>query len=183
MPVYRVDFANGEFYIGKCVDMRKRMISHRCPTGGGLKTWYPEKDVENAKHTIIEYETETETLLEIENRHIRLHLGDMLCLNRARPIRTEEERKEYEAQKQMRWQKENPDKLVDYNKRYNEKYAEEHGESRWKQYYNDEEKKAEVLRKQKERYANMTPEQKAHKLALGKIAKAKKKEAGKSLGE
>jgi hypothetical protein len=179
MPVYRVDFANGEFYIGKCVDMRQRLFQHKCPTGGGLKFWFPHLDINTAKMTAIDYETETETLLEVENRHIRLHLENELCLNKRRSIRTEEEAKKARAN----WHKEHPDMVAEYTKKYNEKYEAEHGESRWKQYYDTEEKKAEQQRKQRERYASMTPEQKAHKLELGKIAKAKKKEADKSLCE
>lgn len=161
MPIYRVDYLSGEFYIGKCGDLKKRMRDHRCVKGSGLAVWFPDKDITTATIREIGRENENETITEIEDRLIREHLGDPLCLNKNRGKRTPEEKKQQKKESYVKWIAEHPEKKAEYDAKWRENHA-EHKKEHDKQYY--EENKEMILARQKEKYRL-------------------KKEATKSLGE
>lgn len=140
MPIYRVDYLSGEFYIGKCGDLKKRMRDHRCVKGSGLAVWFPDKDITTATIREIGRENENETITEIEDRIIRQHLGDPLCLNKNRGQRTPEEKKQQKKESYVKWIAEHPEKKAEYDAVYRAKNYERMRQQQKEYYYK---KKAE----------------------------------------
>jgi len=195
MSVYRVDYLNGKFYIGKIShhDLKKRMREHRCVKGCGLATWYPDEDITTATIREIGRPTENETIAECEDRLIREVLGDANCLNKNRGHRTLEEKKQQKKESYVKYMAEHPEKKAEYDAVYNAKHAEEK-KSRHQVYYanNTEaylERQSEyyhtnrlaILAREKAKRDAMTPEEKQKKLDAMKAYREKKK-AEKSLG-
>jgi hypothetical protein len=142
MPIYRVDYLSGEFYIGKCGDLKKRMRDHRCRTGSGLAAWFADKDIMTATIREIGRESETETISEIEDRLIREHLEDPLCLNKNRGQRTPAEKKQQKKESYISYMAEHPEKKAEYDAVYRAKNIERIKQQQ-KEYYHK--KKAEKL--------------------------------------
>lgn len=189
MSVYRVDYLNGKFYVGKIThtDLKKRMREHRCVKGCGLATWYPEEDLTTATIREIGRPTPEEPLHLLEDRLIREVLGDANCLNKNRGHRTLDEVKQQKKESRIKFMAENPEKKAEYDASYRQRHLDELREKD-KTYY--EQNKEKVLDKQTEYYHKnkltiaardkakrdaMTPEQKQKKLDAMKEYRDKKK--------
>ena len=126
MSVYRVDYLNGKFYIGKIshYDLKKRMREHRCLKGCGLAVWHPEEDLTTATIREIGRPAENETIAECEDRLIREVLGDANCLNKNRGHRTLEEKKQQKKESYISYMAEHPEKKAEYDAVYRAKNIE-----------------------------------------------------------
>lgn len=189
MSVYRVDYLNGKFYIGKIShhDLKKRMREHRCVKGCGLATWHPEEDITTATIREIGRPAENETIAECEDRLIREVLGDANCLNKNRGHRTLDEVKQQKKESYVKYMEEHPEKKAEYDASYRQRHLDEM-RKKDKTYY--EQNKEKVLDKQTEYYHTnklailarekakrdaMTPEEKQKKLDAMKEYRDKKK--------
>jgi len=196
MSVYRVDFLNGKFYIGKIShhDLKKRMREHRCVKGCGLATWYPDEDISTATIREIGRPAENETIAECEDRLIREVLGDANCLNKNRGHRTLDEVKQQKKESYVKFMAAHPEKKAEYDAKWRENHAEEK-KSRHQVYYANNtasylERQTEyyhanrlaILAREKAKRDAQTPEEKQKKLDAMKVYREKKK-AEKSLGE
>ena len=142
MPIYRVDYLSGEFYIGKCGDLKKRMRDHRCVKGCGLAVWFPDKDITTATIREIGRENENETISEIEDRLIREHLEDPLCLNKNRGKRTPEEKKQQKKESYVKYMAEHPEKKAEYDAVYRAKNLERIKQQQREYYYKKKARKS-----------------------------------------
>jgi len=117
MSVYRVDYLNGKFYIGKVShhNLKKRMREHRCVKGCGLAVWFPDEDITTATIREIGRPTENETIAECEDRLIREVLGDANCLNKNRGHRTLDEVKQQKKESYVKYMAEHPEKKAEYD--------------------------------------------------------------------
>ena len=194
MSVYRVDFLNGKFYVGKIShhDLKKRMREHRCVKGCGLATWYPDEDITTATIREIGRPTENETIAECEDRLIREVLGDENCLNKNRGHRTLDEVKQQKKESHLKYMAEHPEKKAEYDASYRQRHLEERREHDKSYYEQNREKvldkqteyyhtnKLAILAREKAKRDAQTPEEKQKKLDAMKAYREKKK-AEKSL--
>jgi len=196
MSVYRVDYLNGKFYIGKVShhNLKKRMREHRCVKGCGLAVWFPDEDITTATIREIGRPTENETIAECEDRLIREVLGDANCLNKNRGHRTLDEVKQQKKESYVKYMAEHPEKKAEYDAVYRQRHLEERRASDKSYYEQNREKvldkqteyyhtnKLAILAREKAKRDAMTPEAKQKKLDAMKVYREKKK-AEKSLGE
>ena len=189
MSVYRVDYLNGKFYVGKIShhDLKKRMREHRCVKGCGLANWYPDEDITTATIREIGRPDLNETIAECEDRLIREVLGDANCLNKNRGHRTLDEVKQQKKESYVKYMAEHPEKKADYNNSYRQRHLEERREGDKLYYEQNKEKvlekqteyyhtnKLEILAREKAKRDAMTPEEKQKKLDAMKEYRDKKK--------
>ena len=136
--VYRLAIPTGEFYIGKTtLRLKDRLWKHKGRgNNGGIASKYKDKDFSEATIELVEEWKEgcDETFSQMEDRHIRLHLENPLCLNNNRGLRTAEEIKEQKKESYVKYMAEHPEKKAEYAKKYNETHKEEK-KARDKEYY------------------------------------------------
>lgn len=189
MSVYRVDYLNGKFYIGKIGhhDLKKRMREHRCVKGCGLATWYPDEDITTTTIREIGRPAENETIAECEDRLIREVLGDANCLNKNRGHRTLDEVKQQKKESYISYMEEHPEKKAEYDASYRQRHLDEMRKKDKTYYEQNREKvldrqteyyhthKLEIAARDKAKRDAMTPEEKQKKLDAMKEYRDKKK--------
>jgi len=145
--VYRI-FYDDLSYIGSTINLTKRMWNHRCK----------RKNCSSKK--IMCYDYAVEVLAEIyyvENKNDinllnleREYMEQYNCVNKRRPIITEEERKKEMKEYNKEYKK--TDKRKEYNKEYNKEYEKIDKRKEYKKEYQKEYKKIDKYKEYQKEY-------------------------------
>lgn len=136
-----VDNTNGNVYIGSTTSqlLCQRMAQHRIAYNGyvdGKRKYYSAFDIiknNDCEIVLLEEVKDCQNKEQLKQRE-RHYIDTMECINRIKPIRTEQELMEYQSKYGKIYRTANKEKIKEYQKTYSKEYYKNNKE-KLKEYY------------------------------------------------